>query len=330
MLAFNDGSIQILTSLVGDLSQAAKEPVNNNLGCAAAGTVAQVGGDVLFLSHTGVYRVQQVIQGKLETAAVAVSDAIEPLLRRRVNWRAAHLSVAVVPGEYYFLAVPVDGATAPNAVLPYNTVTGAWEGVHTYPEGVRFDQLLEADCFGARALYGVDYATGLVYRLYALTGSDRVGETVYAIETELITRGYTLGSNESKRFNAAQVTVETWHPSVSVEVATDGQEERTELVNGWMRSRTRRMVHGAGAIDATNRNDDHALPRREDYSVEAPFYVGSGIRLERMQTQPPQRWLLRERGRYAQLTISNTQGVIALTSTQLEGAVADTNTHPAG
>lgn len=328
LLAFNDGSIQVVTGLTGDLSNAAKDTVNRNLGCAAAGTVAQVGGDVFFLARSGVYRVQQVIESRLETAAVPVSDAIEPLLRHRVNWRAVQRSVGIVHGDYYFLAVPLDGAEAPNTLLPFNTVTSAWEGVHTFPEGVRFDSLLEADCFGRRALWGVDFAAGLVYRLYELTGVDRVSETAHAIPQALTTRGYLLGTNEQKRFHAAQITCETWNPRLTVSVGTDGTEETHEVVSGWTRSRSRRMVHGLPEIDPTNVDDDHATPRRQDYSVVTPFYTGSGIQLERMQAQPPLRWHLRERGRYAQLTISNTQGVLALTSAQLEGAATDHSTHP--
>ena len=89
VLAFKSGSIHQLSNLYGEWKDNARlDILNSQIGCAARRSVASVGGDVFFLSRTGVYRVMQVVQGKLETAPVPVSDPIEPLINR-INWSAA-------------------------------------------------------------------------------------------------------------------------------------------------------------------------------------------------------------------------------------------------
>ena len=59
--------------------------------------------------------------------AAIISTDIKTTLAR-LNRTAASTSWATVWGDYYLLAVPLDAATTPNAILAYNTVTARWSG----------------------------------------------------------------------------------------------------------------------------------------------------------------------------------------------------------
>jgi hypothetical protein len=163
LLVFKGKSVLALTGATGDLSGTRVEIVNPELGCIAAESVASVGADALFLSSSGVYRVQQIVESRLGTVATAVSHSI-PGAMRRIHWQAAAGAQAAVIGDYYYLAVPIDRSERNNAILAYNLVTDAWEGVHTFT--IQIDRLLIATWRGERRLFAVDFESGRAHLLY--------------------------------------------------------------------------------------------------------------------------------------------------------------------
>ncbi len=111
-------------------SGAVRFPVNaihHRIGCAAARTAVQVGSDVWFLSADGVRSVQRTratMQQEVgDTLSLPIHDLIE-----RINPAAVGTSCAVCWANRYLLAVPLDGASAPNAVLVCDTLTQTWTG----------------------------------------------------------------------------------------------------------------------------------------------------------------------------------------------------------
>ena len=108
--------------------------LSSRVGCVAPATALWVasaeGSDVYFLAHDGIRSLRRTEDD------AAIGGAGRPLTYRipgivsRVNWEAAHRSFAAAWGDYYFCAVPLDGAVRPNYVLVKHLATddiyGGW------------------------------------------------------------------------------------------------------------------------------------------------------------------------------------------------------------
>jgi hypothetical protein len=251
-------------------------------GLAARKAVAQVGAGVFYLAPTGVFRVSQVIQDRIQSEAVAVSDPIEPLFRARVIWAAAAGAVAAVLGEYYFLALPFDGATTNGVVLVYNTTTNQWEGWHEFA-GLEITDLVLSEWDGTPALWAVDRTHCQVARLYA--GSEDVTLTgAEPIETRLKTRGYLVGTADSKVFMRAEISSEQWNTAATpATLSVEDSGGRTKALHWEARVRTKYERFGQARYDLTNVNDDHGADGRGDYAIlpSDNLQLHSGVVLER-------------------------------------------------
>ena len=320
VLAFKDNSIFVLSNLYGDWSVNARlDQVNREIGCAARLSVATVGGDVFFLSTTGVYAVQSVIQQRLQTAAVAVSDPIEPLINR-INWVAADKACAAVWGPYYLLAVPLDGSTVNNAVLRYNSVGGQWEGYDEADWGFAVSRFHVTDYQGGKRLYAVDAVHGRVYLLDE-GKADVVAGVTHQIEDLIETRGYSMDlPAESKAFVRARVSVATWNPCFSVEVVSDGIGEAVMLADSVTKDRGEYYNFGKPDYDTSNVNGDAEAPGRKDYSVVPDgVYLGTGLRLD-LKQEAVEPFTMRAHGRWVSVRIRNTQGQCDVRAVQVDGA----------
>ncbi len=319
-LVFKGRSTFLVSGISGTLANLSVSVVNADMGCVASEAVCSTGGDVLFLSGTGVYRVRQVVQERIETAAVAVSYDIEPTLRRLVNWRAAGSAQAAVWGERYFLAVPTSGATENNAVFVFNLVSNQWEGMHTFPFPI--DALFLATWNGERRLFAADFGGGNVYGLYE--GEEDLTPEAEEVTSTLKTRGYLGGNATRKRWNLAQFSTSEWHGETSVFVSVDGNGEESPLYPVVQtRSRTAHIVAGK-SWTSTNANNDHGASGRADYAVvlNPAMVLGTGLVLNRKQDFA-NRFPMQETGRFCQLTFTSTRGVATLRGTQVEGATTE-------
>ncbi len=332
LLVFTTRSIYLLDNISGTLSNVALAEVNRRLGLAARLAVAQVGADVFFLAREGVFRISQVVESRIATAPVAVSDAVEPFLRERVNWRAVEGrsevggqrsensagACACVVGEYFYLALPIDGSAVNNALLLYNLTSQQWEGHHTFPAGVALSRLLATDYNGRRRLFAADYGKGCVYLVHEGT-CDRIGAATYEISDELTTRGYTFEGLGFKLMTLAEVTIDTWRPKFSVTLRCEGVNEASILVTDREKDRRKSYQFGRGKFTLDNSGDNHGQAHREDYSVLCGdgIQLQSGVQFDRQQ-QTQERFRVRAAGRYAQLVISSTQGRCDVVSTRVE------------
>lgn len=309
VVMFKDQSIYLVQGVFGDLSQVRLDMVNDQIGLAGRRAVVSVGGDLLFLSNPGgVYQLSQVLENRVSAAPVPLSEPIEPVVNR-INWAAASGAVAAAVGEYAYFAVPLDGADYNNAVLVLNTRTMVWESVDTYPDGLRLDNLLVSDWFGARHLFGVDHTNGT---LVVLDYGDE--DEVSGIRSEISwlaeTRGYGV-DHADQEVHGFFLSVATSDPRYSVVQLSDGVSEERVVINNRTRDRTKYFVHGKGIHDVTNAGDDHAARGRQDYSVTAnttgwePNDAGIAVDQEQEFTEQGR---LRGFGRFVQLRITGDQG----------------------
>ncbi len=101
--------------------------ISRRVGCVAARSAVQVGTDVWYLSADGVRSLRRTQGTTQQEVGDALSLPIQDLIDR-INPAAASTSCAAAWGSRYLLAVPLDGASAPNAVLVCDTLTQRWTG----------------------------------------------------------------------------------------------------------------------------------------------------------------------------------------------------------
>jgi hypothetical protein len=159
-----------------------------------------------------------------------------------------------------------------NVVLVYDFLTKHWSGYDT----CKGDDLAVLDWVkhtynGTERLYclGADGFTNLYEEGFEDELPDQFDVlSAQPVEDELLTRGYTFGSDDTKRFTDAAVVLSTWAPNFSITAQFGGVNETKALKSGITKSRTKYFKPWDKADwDPTNANDDHATPYREDYSV---------------------------------------------------------------
>ena len=272
LLALKDGSVALITGISATLSGIALTSVAGAPGCVAGATAVATPSGVLYLAERGVQRLEAANDTRVAADPVLTSAPIERLMRR-VNAQHIETACAAVQGEYYFLAVPYADSTRPNAIYPLNLRTGAWEGVHTFPTGVAFDEILVSDYQGERRLYGVDFTNARVHLLYE-GEHDRVsGSTRVEITQSLTTRGYRFDMVNRKMMRRGKLHIRGWWPVVSATCSTNAVNDTQSAASAFTPDRTKYKTFGTADYDPTNENTDHAEPGREDYSVEPSFVL---------------------------------------------------------
>jgi hypothetical protein len=141
-------------------------------------------------------------------------------------------------------------------------------------------------------------------------------QTTQPVVASLVTRGVEL-PGEWMRSSWVTVDVETWNPSTTYELLTEGVNESHTLVSARTKSRTTfTRPWNAPAWTSTNANDDAMDPYREDYSVALgaatlpTLLCGSGVVVDQHQFARERFYTHHSGGgsRLVQLRITNTQG----------------------
>lgn len=353
LIVFKTQSIYYILNFQGDLANIAVDRLPARIGCVARRTVCEVGGDLMWLGDRGVYRLSQTEQDALRSQPVPVSLAIEGYMDR-IHWTYAHQAAACVVGQLYILSVPVDGSTRNNAFLVYDITLGTWQGMdyygappaetltrHPLPELPFIEQASltggeetiapewpQGNPVFAQALVVTDYAgtrTAFVsdgQRLVALGHGtiDRIDGIEYEVATKIETRGYLMGELGDKRALAVELFCATRAACVSVDVLTDGVNERLPVMADRERDRTRYRVHGKPAYSLDNAAGDFEAPHREDYTYlagDGPMLPSPGISLELWQewkTPLP----VRRAGRWFSVRMESTAGQLRLLGCQVD------------
>jgi len=159
-----------------------------------------------------------------------------------------------------------------NAVLVYDFLTQNWTGYDT----CKSDDLSVLDWVkhtynGTERLYflGADGFLNLFEEGFEDELPDQFDVvSLQPIEDELLTRGYTLGIEDTKRFTEGAVVLSTWSPKFSISAVFGGVNETKSIRTDITKSRTQYFKPwNQAAWDPTNANDDHATAYREDYSI---------------------------------------------------------------
>jgi hypothetical protein len=227
-------------------------------------------------------------------------------------------------------SVPV--ANANNAILVYDHVNKAWAG---YDTGVSVFDMFPFPVLGVERLLILTNQGFLgIYEEADLDhGPELLDDTIVGtarneIEHTWATRGYALRSKLGRiRATDLAVQLQTFNPRYTLSARLDGVNETRTIADA--RTRDRRKYfrpHTKPRYVETNENDDHALPYREDYSVDYSGGVdrGSGINggLKQEATEhyaPPKG----SRGQFVVIEGSNDQGACDLHAVAIESKKVD-------
>jgi hypothetical protein len=339
--AFKEGSIALVRNVYGDLSQMRQDELTREFGLVARRAVTSDGVRIWLLSQHGVTSISyMMVDGKVKIDERRVSEYL-PKTTARINWQYANQAAAVYHDGKIYFAVPIDDATLTaggttytgvnNAVLVWDTVNDAWAGLHT-GGNLMVKEWLVFKWLGKSRL-GYVSNDGLIY-VYGHTFDDQVRPTaggpaggIVPIATRLVSRGYGGRPNQynthnavMKRWRRAAVVLSTWDPSVTLKSVVDGANEEATQVTDQTKSRRRYYQPHNRRYRVENDNDDHAVPYREDYSVDmdrtaaghpgaenGQILLGSGVNFEQHQ-EAPFVTSLNVEGRYVQVVVENGSG----------------------
>jgi hypothetical protein len=217
LLIFNRNSIHIIAG-TKNLSQSAVSLITDEVGCVARDSIVQVGNTILFLSDNGIYGASFQDLYNLRGNEIPLSESIDSTIQD-INKNIWDKSSAVYFDNKYYIAVPLgQNASRNNAVIVYNFVNSQWESIDTVGnDEFDFEKLVVAGDGEFRGVYAVN-SFGGVHRLETrLDGVDRVAAdasassliTTHQIPASMITRQYTVGSTDRKKWNTFEITTES-------------------------------------------------------------------------------------------------------------------------
>ena len=140
LIVFMRNSIHMINN-IATTSAANTYEITRQHGCVARKSIAQSGPQTFFLSDNGVIVLSPGTDPAkgLGVAISKVSGETIPMTRpiqdqfNEVNFAAADKSCGIVYDNKYYLAVPTESSTVPNAVFIYNLLTSTWTSVDSYP-----------------------------------------------------------------------------------------------------------------------------------------------------------------------------------------------------
>jgi hypothetical protein len=126
------------STALGADGQGAADPVNwfiekitDTIGCIAGNTVVPVGNDIWFLSREGLTSLVRSKESEQRQVSAMVLNTPVNDVFEDINWDEAHKSCAGYFNNRFYISVPLETSTVPNATLVYNLLTQKWEGKHT-------------------------------------------------------------------------------------------------------------------------------------------------------------------------------------------------------
>ena len=229
LLIFNRNSIHTITSTI-KISEAVTSLVTGEIGCVAKDSIVQVGGNLFFLSDSGIYGASFQDLYNLRGNEVPLSEAIDKTIRL-INRDFWHNSSAVYFDNKYYIAVPLDSinsegarvrATKNNAILIYNFINKQWESIDSVTS-FDYEKLIIAGEGEKRGVYCVNSFGGVHLLESRNDGTDRISVdpsasnlvTTQPIESSLTTRDFTIGTTDRKKWNTFEMQVQSSDVEVS-------------------------------------------------------------------------------------------------------------------
>jgi hypothetical protein len=339
LLVFMRHSIHMVSDFTVDPFQTTQQVLSTRVGNEGIHTVAQLGGDVVFLSKPGgIYRVTQSASTQIAADPIPISEPIQPVIDR-VAWpRAIFFASAAVLKHYLFFALPLDNPLsnkASDAIVVYNAYTGQWESAPDWWDDADFAiNRLHVTNFNDQArLFGVDYAHSRVYLLYeGLEDEISVSNSV-PVRDVIETRGYVCGDPGGfKNFLRTTIGLRTYDPHAQITAITDGFNEEKEIAD-ITKDPLQSYLHGRAHFDPLS--DDPTAPYREDYGEaqsetvvedfeglpDGPitFLPATPMLFTGNKQQSLERYQIRDTGRWVSLRIANIRGQCDVLGVQVEG-----------
>lgn len=229
LLIFNRNSIHTITSTI-KISEAVTSLVTGEIGCVAKDSIVQVGGNLFFLSDSGIYGASFQDLYNLRGNEVPLSEAIDKTIRL-INRDLWQNSSAVYFDNKYYIAVPLDSinsegvrvrATKNNAILIYNFINKQWESIDSVTS-FDYEKLIIAGEGEKRGVYCVNSFGGVHLLESRNDGTDRISVdpsasnsvTTQPIESSLTTRDFTIGTTDRKKWNTFEMQVQSSDVEVS-------------------------------------------------------------------------------------------------------------------
>ena len=231
LIVFMRNSIHMINN-IATTSAANTYEITRQHGCVARKSIAQSGPQTFFLSDNGVIVLSPGTDPAkgLGVAISKVSGETIPMSRQiqdqfdKVNFDHADKSCGIVYDNKYYLACPTLSSSVPNAVFVYDLISSSWISVDSYPA-----------MSGSLAFHVNDWVVSMhdnssdppKRRLFACNDTGwylmeentiddsgrKIGSTSESAQTaiagKLVTRAYTLGNQNVKRWRRGQLGVNT-------------------------------------------------------------------------------------------------------------------------
>jgi hypothetical protein len=202
--------------------------VTTQVGCLSRKSIASAGQFVFFLSGKGVHMITPQLDLKVIGNTLPLSEPIDDFFDT-LNYAAASKSVSSYYDNRFFMALPINGSTRPNAIIVYNVLNQNWECIDTYPTGLYIDdyaicqyaqkrrQFILTKFTGSTVYGGIflteEYEGGDQYAApygtpvlpFILPATITTGAPrLEAIDARIRSREYTFGNTNEKRFAKAE------------------------------------------------------------------------------------------------------------------------------
>jgi len=195
-------SIHIIRGISASLDEVFVEEITREVGCIARESIVTIGDRIFFLSENGVYSLESGFEDRLKGYAEPLSKPIDDQFRD-LNFTYASKATAKYYNNRYYIAVPVGSSESNNKVFVYNLLNNAWESVDTFPTGLQINKFHIANYQDDRRLFAVGNA-GVLILLEENDSDQTAGGNTTEIDGQIITRGYTHGNNQIKKFSRLQ------------------------------------------------------------------------------------------------------------------------------
>ena len=129
--------------------------VSDRIGTVAGRSVSFVNKDVFFLAADGIRTLARSVADDFTTVGLPVSEGVKDVIAR-INKNYYQTINAVFHNNRYFLALPLDAATAPSHLLVFNALFQSFEGLHTIPA----TRMAQSNFSGGFTVNGVKLAIG--------------------------------------------------------------------------------------------------------------------------------------------------------------------------
>jgi hypothetical protein len=229
LIVFMRNSIHMINN-IATTSAANTYEITRQHGCVARKSIAQSGPQTFFLSDNGVIVLSPgtdpakglgVAISKVSGETIPMTQPIQDQFDD-VNFAHADKSCGVVFDNKYFLAVPTGSSTVPNAIFVFSLLSNSWISVDSYPAmsgSLAFHVDDWVICSHGsnptrRRLFACNDTGWYLMEENTIDDSGRkIGSTsesgTTAIAGKLVTRAYTLGNQNVKRWRRGQLGVNT-------------------------------------------------------------------------------------------------------------------------